>query len=285
MSPRSLSRATIDGLLPDGPLWVPEGDEGFDNTLNAIAETSEPVRQLLASLADIRNPYKTLIFEDLERNYGFQPNENISLDIRIRRLARRIYKGGTGVQRVNSVDDIQDDLDAAGFDLQVHKNDPPVNPQTFLQQAFQISCGSDFAFCGYNNGVDILAFCANYGGLVGEEMLVNTPIYLQSTAFLMQCGGDVAYCGYTDDGINIKSVAGYFEGLRQQLLTYPTAIETDLWGKVFFVGGDATRDPVTGELLSIQNGQVDNNRIDELKALILEDKMLGSWCGLLITKV
>ena len=185
---KTVSRAAIDTLLPPGALWQPELDEGFDQQLDGIGDTTDSIRETLDTLADIRNPLKTPVFEDLERNYGIKPNVNVLQSIRISRLSQKVFQG----EKVNSGEDLQAELITAGFDLQVHRNDPPVDPNLFLTQAFQITAGSDFAFAGYNNGVDILAFAASLGGV----LLVNTPIFLQSNAFEMQAGGDIAYAGF-----------------------------------------------------------------------------------------
>lgn len=270
---RSISRSFIDAILPPGDLWQAEPGESMDQQLEGLAETSESIRTELDTLADIRNPDKTPVFTDLERNFGFKPNENISDSIRKTRLAQRIYQG----DKVNSKTDLENDLIAAGFDLQVHLNDPPIDPAILLDQSFQMTCGSDYAYCGYNDGVNVLSFMGRLGG----ELLVNTKIVFQSTAIDMQCGGDIAYCGY-NDGVAVQSVCGFFTGFNTDPIEYP--IPTLYWGKVFFVGGDATRDG-SGFLTEIEAGQVDLNRFDELKALILADKMLGAWCGLIVTKV
>ena len=260
-------------MLPPGALWQPELDEGFDQQLDGIGDTTDSIRETLDTLADIRNPLKTPVFEDLERNYGIKPNVNVLQSTRISRISQKVFQG----EKVNSGEDLQAELITAGFDLQVHRNDPPVDPNLFLTQAFQITAGSDFAFAGYNNGVDILAFAASLGGV----LLVNTPIFLQSNAFEMQAGGDIAYAGF-NDGVNVLSVAGYFTGLRQDQLTYSIPTDSIYWGKIFFVGGNATRDPVTNELLTIQAGLVDSNRRDDLDALILADKTLGAWAAPII---
>lgn len=270
--PRTLSRAAIDAALPPGNLWKPEPDEGFDQQLDGVADSTEDALSTVDSLADIRNPRKTPVFEDLERNYGIKPNENVTDEIRIARLSQKVYQGS----KVNSKDDLQSELITAGFDLQVHRNDPPVDPATFLTQSFQITAGSDYAYAGFNLGADILAFAASLGG----ELLVNTPLTLQSNAYEMQAGGDIAYAGF-NDGVNVLSVAGYFTGLRQDILTYSTPTDPDEWTGIFFVGGDATRN-AAGELTAIESGLVDSNRRDDLKALILGDKSDGIWCVLII---
>lgn len=273
--PKSLSRSLIDALLPPGDLWKPEPGESMDQQIEGLADTSESIRVVLDSLKDVRNPYKTTVFEDLERNYGFLPNENVTLPIRQQRLARRVYQG----DKVNSVDDLQSDLDNAGFDLQVHKNDPAIDPNILLTQQFNMTCGSDRAYCGFNDGVDILSFCGSLGG----ELLVNTEITFQTPGFEMLCGGSVAYCGF-NDGVDTLSVSGYFTSFIKTPIEYPIPTDPNFWPKIFFVGGDATRDG-SGYLTEIKAGSVDNNRVDELKALILADKTLGAWCGLIIQKV
>lgn len=271
---RTLSRATIDGLMPEGALWEPQEDEGLDQQLDGVTDTLEATRAVVDSLGDIRNPKKTPVFTDLERNYGISPNENVSLSVRIARLAQKVYQG----EKVNSEEDLQSDLDAAGFDLQVHKNDPPVDPATFLTKSFQITAGSDKAFAGYHEGGPILAFAASIGG----ELLVNTPIFTQAPAIEMQAGGAFGFAGFTSDGINFESTAGYFTQLRKTFLTYDIPTDPIYWGLVFYVGGDAIRDPVTNALLSIESGLVDSNRRNDLTSLILSDKWQATYCGLII---
>jgi hypothetical protein len=274
--PRSVSRAVIDALLPPGALWQPEPGEDFDLQLDGLADNVEEIKGTLETLADIRNPSKTPVFEDLERNYGIKPNSNVTQDIRIARLDQKVYQGA----KVNSIDDVQAELITAGFDLQVHKNDPAVDPAIFLAQSFQITAGSDKAYAGFNDGVNILAFAASLGG----ELLVNTDIKKQEKAILMQAGGDVAYAGF-NDGLNTLSIAGYHLELKTSELTYPIPTDSKYWPKMPFIGGDATRDPVTNEITAIEPGLVDSNRKDDLKALLLSDKGLGAWFSLIINFV
>jgi hypothetical protein len=77
-------------------------------------------------------------------------------------------------------------------------------------------------------------------------------------------------------------VAGFFTGFRAENLEYPIPDDSDFWSMIWFVGVDATRDAVTGELLTINPGLVPLNRKDELTALLLSDKTSGSWIGLVI---
>jgi hypothetical protein len=273
---KSLSRYAIDALLPPGALWQPEPGEDFDLQLDGLADEVEDIKATIDTLADIRNPSKTPVFEDLERNYGIKPNENVSDSVRVARLDQKVYQGA----KVNSIDDVQAELITAGFDLQVHKNDPAIDPAIFLAQSFQITAGSDKAYAGYHEGGPILAFAASLGG----ELLVNTDITKQEKAILMQAGGDIAYAGYSD-GPNTLSIAGYHLELKTSELEYPIPTDSKYWPKMPFIGGDATRDPVTGAITAIAPGLVDLNRKDDLKALLLSDKTLGAWFSLIINFV
>jgi len=271
----SIIRAAFDALMPPGFGWKADADEGFDQFVNGVSDSiNNDGFEAANSLADIRVPNKTAVFTDLERNYGILPNDTVPMADRIARLGQKVYQK----EKVNTIDEIQAELTAAGFDLQVHKNDPSVDPALFLTQIFQITAGSDFAYAGYNNGVDILAFAASLGG----ELLVNTPITKQFPAYEMQASGEFGYAGFTSDGVNYESTAGYFTGLRVEVLEYPIPVSSDYWSMIWFVGGDATRDPVTDELLTITPGLVPLNRKDDLISLLLSDKTSGSWVGMII---
>jgi hypothetical protein len=276
----SIIRAALNALLPPGFAWRPKADAGLDQILDGISDSVDnDALPYLNSLADIRNPRKTPIFTDLERNYGLQPNDTISLETRIARLEQRVYQGA----RVNSIDDVQADLDTAGFDLQVHKNDPPVDPDLFLGGSFQISAGSDYAYAGFNLGGPILAFAGTTAST--GEILANTPIYGYFPAYEMQAGGSIAYAGYSATGIGSEAVSGYFNNYRVEYLDYPIPADSNFWSMIWFVGGDATRDPVTGALTAIDQGQVPLNRQDELKEILLAAKSQGAWAVLIITYV
>lgn len=276
----SIIRSALDALLPRGFAWRPKSDAGLDQLLDGISDSIDnDGLQVADSLADIRNPRKTPVFTDLERNYGIQPNDIISTETRIARLEQKVYQGA----RVNSIDNVQNDLDVADFDLQVHKNDPPVDPDLFLGGSFQMTAGSDYAYAGFNLGGPILAF-AGMTASTGE-VLVNTPILRYHPAYEMQAGGDFAYAGFTSDGINYESVCGYFTEYRLEYLVYPIPSNPGYWSIIWFVGGDATRDPVTGALTGIDQGQVLLTRQDELKKILLAAKSQGAWIVLIVTYI
>jgi len=241
---KSLIRSAIDALLPPGVLWNPEPDKGFDQQLDGISDVIDESKVTIDSLGDIRNPYKTPCLNDLERNFGINPNPYIALDIRKARLSQKIDQG----KKVNSIDDLQADLNKSGFNVLVHKNDPPVDPSIF-----------------------------------GGELLVNTPIITQNRKIEMCSGGSIAYAGYKDviSG-NVISVVGYFVDVYKIPYQYDIPINPVYWPMIFFVGGNATRNPATGELLTIATANVGINREDDFKSLILNDKTLGAWCVLVI---
>jgi len=237
---KSLIRAAIDALLPPGVLWNPEPDKGFDQQLDAISDVIDESKVTIDSLGDIRNPHKTPCLNDLERNFGINPNPYISLDIRKARLSQKIDQG----EKVNSIDDLQSDLNKSGFNVQVHKNDPPVDPSIF-----------------------------------GGTLLVNTPIFKTGRNIKMCAGGTIAFAGFKEiTGGPIISVSSYYIDLYKRPYEYEIPIDSIYWPLIFFVGGNATRNPTTGELLTIANASVDSNRKVDLDDLILNDKTLGAWC-------
>ena len=63
-----LTRAILDALLPTGSIWTPEQDAGLDQLLDGMATNHERARAFVGALADLRNPLKTPILDDLERD-------------------------------------------------------------------------------------------------------------------------------------------------------------------------------------------------------------------------
>jgi hypothetical protein len=227
-----LSRAVLDALLPPGSLWTPEDGAEFDALLEALAENAEPVRIFLDGLARVRSPQLTPFLSDLEKEYGILPDAALSEATRRSRLAAI----KTAVNSTGAVPFLQGKLNAAGFDVQVHINNPPVNPAQFIDFAPPTVMGNASAVF---NGVG-----AQFGGARGE-LLVNGPVY--------------------DAGV---------------LVTYTTPTDPVYWPLVFFIGGDATRDPVTGEITRIERVTLPANRRAEFIALVIKYKPLYTWCGL-----
>ena len=269
MSPKTVSRQVYDALLPPGPLWVPENDEGLDQLIEGIAESSEDIAEFLNNLATLRNPALTTILSDLEKEYGIATDLSLSETIRRMRLATKKTKSnGNG-----SKDDLQAALDGSGFtQLTVYENSPAVDPAIFLDQVFQMVADGDNAFAGFIpvGGPPSTAFA----GRIGGELIVNGDVFTQAPAFLSQAGD--AFAG------GLHSFAGQFDELIITKIEYDIPTDPDDWPLVFFVGGAATF-AGDGSLLTIDNAQVDASRESELKRTILSIKPIHSWCGLIVT--
>lgn len=139
-----LCRQVLDALLPPGSLWVPADDGGLDNLLKGIADNHERAREFLSQLAYLRSPLLTPILADLEKEFGILPDA--TLDEATRRARLEVVK--TAAKNDGSLDFLQDSLLAAGFDVLVHANNPPVDPGFFLFYAPSAICGNSSAVCG-----------------------------------------------------------------------------------------------------------------------------------------
>lgn len=135
-----LMRAVYDAVMPPGSIWEPEEGEGLDQLLDAMAENSEVVRAYIATLADVRRPSKTALLADLEKEFGIIENTNLTdADRRTQLAAVKFSKGGNGGK-----DFLEDALQAAGFDVFVYENDPPVDPGGLLD-------AEEYSVAGHQN--------------------------------------------------------------------------------------------------------------------------------------
>jgi hypothetical protein len=254
----------ITALLPEGDVWSPKVDGDLDLVQQADGEILDTMISTAQEIGFFRDPLLTPILDDLEREFGILKNSNISEELRRQQLNAKKFR----IDIDGTATDLQDALDAAGFDLQVHKNNPPVDPAIFLTQNFQMVAG----------GVDSVAGNENaFAGLLGGYLLVNGPTYLQTPAYDMQAGGLNSVSG------NAEAVAGHFLRLQKNAIEYTIPVDPNNWGYVFYVGGDATRN-VSGELTKIEQGLVPTERINELETIILSIKPLFSWAAMIITK-
>jgi len=258
----SLSRKAIDGLLPKGSIWQPSEDGDFDKFLDGVADCSESARIFLDDLSEIRDPLNTPVLSDLEREYGLTTDLNLTEETRRMQLASRKFPQ---IQN-GSLDHLQDALDRAGFNVQVHENSPAVDPAIFLDQAFQMVANGVAAYAGNQDA---------FAGRVGGEFLVNGDLIIQTPAYLMQANGVNAFAG------NSQAVAGRFDVFNQNIFEYEIPTDPADWPLVFFVGGDATRDG-SGALTEIKLADVPNKRKLEFKRTILKIKPIHSWAGLII---
>lgn len=277
----TIIRKTIDALWPKGSAWRVAVSGFLDKLLDGISSGYQALYDFLVALTDIRNPFKTTLLSDLELEYGIPTDLRFTDEERRQRLSYYVYPG----DQTGTDEDLQEALDkggfgAGGFGLQVHVNDPPVDPAQFIDQAFQMVAGGDNAYAGFEplGGPPTTAFAGAIGGI----WVVNGDQFLQTPAYIMQAGGDIAYAGFEPaSGPPIESVAGRFDKVNFDPIVYDTPTDPGDWTLTFFVGGDATRN-IAGELTAIDIGQVPTERQNELKRLILKIKPLHTWCGLIV---
>ena len=216
-------------------------------------------------MAFIRECQNTPILSDLEKEYGLQSNDKLSLQERIDRLcSAKTSRSGYGA------DYMQDKLQQAGFDVQVHINNPPVDPDLFLFEAYKIHCNDNTnAFCGNQNAV-----CGGIGG----SLIVNGDFFTETQELSVTAGSEFAVSG------SDKALCGRIFNVLRELVTYTIPNDIGYWGLFFFVGGDATRDG-SGELTAIEPAEIAVARREEIIRLIVKYKPSHSWAGFIGTFV
>lgn len=270
----SLSQAcklVVRAAMPKGSVWIPKPGGNLDKIYDVTGDIIDLICKRMLNARFVRNPKKTFLLDDLEREYGIIKNDLLTeLERRTRLDAKKNQSPGGG-----TATDLQAALDNAGFNVLVHKNNPPVDPALFLTQNFQMVAGGDNAFAGFEpiSGPPTTAFA----GLLGGELLVNGSVFEQSPAITMQAGGAFAFAGNGD------AVAGRFDSLNREPIIYEIPTDPEDWPFVFFVGGEATRDPITDELTAIEQGFVPNERRSEFETIILSIKPTYTWAALIIT--
>ena len=218
--PYSISRSVFNALLPKGPIWeiLPDGD--LDKLFDGISENTEYIRVYLEQLADIRNPLKTPVLEDLEKEFGILPGAmGIDEATRRARLWAEKYRASSN----GSLTMLRDALTASGFDLNVYANDPAVDPAGIMYSSYASICGDDEAIFGDDYAV--------LGGFAGE-LIVNGIISIHVTGvpeeveytipsatyywpLIFFIGGDAAY--NVDDEIIDIAFASVQAERRQEL--------------------------------------------------------------------
>jgi hypothetical protein len=254
----------LTSLLPDGELWRPAEGEGFDKFLEGMGQNEDRIREYLASLAELRNPDKTSLLGDLEKEFGIKTNDNISEADRRAQLAGAMYARRTNGSR----DFLQTQLQRAGFDVYVYDNAPAVDPDLLIAGQAQMYCGEALAQCG-----EPLAQCADFEG----ELIVNGDIFTTNPNYLVLCGEALAQCG------EATALAGNFSGVTLDPVEYevPDGAGTEVerwWNFIFFVGGEVTRGG-SGEIVSLGFVDIPIQSRKTFKRLILKYKPMHSWCA------
>lgn len=209
-------------------------------------------------------PETTRSIELFEEQFGII---NPSTDDAIRRntISERWEK-----KECQGKDCLQDILQSAGFNVQVHENNPPVDPAIFLVGDFVMVAGGSNAYAGRSD-----AFA---GKTANGELLVNgfVPVASDQRLFIANAGN--AWAG------NQFSIAGYFTEFLVEDKTYTLPTDPKLFPFIFFIGGDATRN-ASNELTSIDVVDIPASREQEFKELILMHKPAQSWAGLIVNYV
>lgn len=260
-------KQTVLSTFPEGSAWTPAPDMGMDQLMDGIAENWEAIRAEFEKLAYIRDPQKTPVLADLEREYGFTTDTRLTEQQRRDQLAAFVYSvNGNG-----SKDQLQNVLIAAGFTtLLVHENSPAIDPRTILEILSSAWLGGENAFLG-----DVNAFLSSGGGQLRGELVVIGDIYKQKDAYEVVLNGEFSYLGDTN------AVTGYFNTSTPELLTWNIPTDPNSWPFIFFIGGTATRDG-SGFLTSIAQANVPLVRRTELIRIILRYKPLFTWGALIV---
>jgi hypothetical protein len=187
-------KRVFEALLPKGVVWNPAQGFDFDKFLAAIGDNWQFVYEFLKSLANIRDPYTTPILSDLEREYGTVASEIVAEIERRNQLAAVVYaQKGTG-----SYGYLQQKLRAAGFNVIVLENSPPLDP-------------NDYGGSGY------LMYLGDTLSQLGEP-----------TALLSMLGGNYV--------VNTDSILDPETG--DPVIYEVPSDNSDRWRFVFFVAGD-----------------------------------------------
>ena len=275
-------RFVLDGLLPGGQLWNPVPDGDLDKLLDGMADNSNEQYYAVRDLGFLREPLETPILEDLEYEYGILSQVNLSESIRRQQLHSRVYaKAGFGL------DYLQERIQEAGYDLVVQANDPAVDPNLLLGILYWMPAGGDISYAGYNLGGAILA---RAGWYTGGELVVNgsilgccrlppNPCSCQVPQYLCVAGNAGMYAD------SRYSPAGYFLEMYRVLKEYPIPDRPGRWPLIFFVAKSFSGWDLDPPVPAAVPGDVPNERVSELKRIILRHKPLHSWCGLIINYI
>lgn len=261
------SRDVLNALMPDGPIWEPIAGNDFDNLLEGIAANTENVRARIAQLRDLRNPNKTTILSDLEKEYGIIPVSGATTAQRRQRLAATMFNRG----ELPTYDLLEQKLQAAGFDVYVHENSPAVDPAGFIERSFQMTAGETLPGGNDSQCGEPEAYCGSIGGY----LLVNGQINDQSPNYSILCDEPLAQCGES------LAYAGQYDGITLTPIEYDIPAAAGYWPLIFFVGGEATRNAL-GEITGIDIAPIPAEREFEFKRIILKYKPMFSWAGLIV---
>jgi len=260
----SLSRSILNSLLPEGVFWTPAAGDDYDLLMDGIADNSEAVYSVMKNLANLRDPFKTSLLEDMELEYGIVPHIMDTETLRRERLAALMFRKA----QIPNTETLQSKLRESGFtDVYVYANTAPLDPADLLRAGFNMTCG-DGLECGEPE-----AYCSQFGG----ELLVNGDLFVMLPSYINLAGEPDVCCDAT---IQCGDFETYGENLIE--ITYQIPTDPGYWRNFFIVSGevmtDETGTPTTYRFLSIPR-----SRRLEFRRLILKLKPLHAWGVLMVT--
>lgn len=238
-------------------MWTVEKGSDFDKYLDGKSDNYDPVVDFLSLLSKIRDPLKTPLLEELEREYGISKNENLTEAQR--RAFLREFAFSSDEKGTREV--LEEKLNNSGFSVQVYANDPAVDPQVVLDQAFKMVAGGANAYAGR---VD--AFARRQGG----ELIVNGDKFKEVPKYLSIADGQFSYAG------NNSMFAGSFNTLESVKIEYPVPTNPADWPFIVFIGGDATFN-MDGKITYIEPILQPQELRNEYLDIILKYKPLHVW--------
>jgi len=255
-----LLKKAIDAVWPRGSAWAQKVGGSMEGLLLGIGDSLELVHIKLAVLANIRNPELTEQLDELEIDFGVVPDPTLTDIVRRSRLAARI----NAEQAAGTRDRMERELQAAGFDLFVHANDPAVDPRQFATKFATVAGGVD-SFAGEPSAVAETFFAIV---LVNGNAIRTVPVWLTVA------GGDKAFAG------ELNAVAEQ-AGSTDISIDYVAPANPTTWPLIFFVGGPATLGG-SGELISIEVALIPALRKIELEQTVLRLKPLHTWAVMMV---
>jgi len=251
----------IKYLLPKSKSFKIYIEKKLSNFFKALTCIPDDFRKYLDEIYLDIFPKTTRQLDEWKNEFGlffFPPYENEQ---------RETIDGEWKAKGGQGKDYIQQVLRDAGFDVYVHENIPPVDPDIFLTSIASMVCGGFNAYAGRLDA---------YAGLTGGELLVNGPIYTNIIDIASSAGNINMSCG------NLKACCRYFEKMEIVDKTYTITNDPDYWGYFFFIGGQATRN-INHELETIDFALIPSGRKEEFKRLVLKLKPAQTWVGLIVT--
>lgn len=274
-------------LLPEGAAWNVAGD--YLSFLKANSNNKEVVRNFLKTLSIIRAPLKTEYLENLEREFGIEFTDGLTEEQRRQNLlSTKTSIGSLGEDYFENI------LVSAGFDVQVHRNSPAVDPTPFLSDEYFMVDGNENAVDGNENAID---------GIQGGYLLANGPVFDQSPDWIsvdgnenMVDGNENAVDGrfdrlkaveinpVLDCGLSYSTLCGNYLAVCGNENSILGGTSSQCWKYIFFIGGDVTRG-VNGEITDIEFATVQTTKRLQFETLILKYKPVHTWAAVIVNYI